>query len=108
MASPARRSVTRGCLYSYYRADPAHREALRGAVEALFRSVSQIFGVEGRWMQRKDDPDTFMAIAPEQEDLAGDVDALAQFVREQCERSGFRRLLADSGVRHDELFVEAG
>jgi hypothetical protein len=104
MASPARRSVTRGCLYSYYRADPAHREALRGAVEALFRSVSQIFGVEGRWMQRKDDPDTFMEIYAG----AADVDALAQFVREQCERSGFRRLLADSGVRHDELFVEAG
>jgi hypothetical protein len=103
MAAPAPRGVTRGCLYSYYRADPAHRDALRGAVETLFQTVSQTYGIEGRWMRRKDDPDTFMEIYTG----TADVEALAQFVREQCERLGFRRLLADSGVRHDELFVDA-
>jgi len=105
MAVTARRSVrvTRGCLYSYYRADPAHHEALRGAVEGLFRAVSQTYGVAGRWMRRKDDPYTFMEIYTG----AADVEALAQFVREECERAGFRRLLADAGVRHDELFVDA-
>lgn len=96
--------MTRGCLYSYYRADPAHWEALRGTVEALFRNVLETFGIEGRWMRRKDDPDTFMEIYSG----APDVEALAEFIREQCERSGFRRLLADAGVRHDELFVDAG
>jgi len=94
--------VTRGSLYSYYRIDPARRAALRGAVEALFRAVAQAHGVAGRWMQRKDDAQTFMEVYGD----SADVEALAAFVRQECERTGFRQLLADAAVRHDEIFVD--
>jgi hypothetical protein len=95
--------VTRGCLYCYYRADPAQIKALRNAVDALFRAVSENFSVQGRWLQRRDDPATCMEIYAD----VANVDALGQFLRQECERSGFRRLLADAGVRHDEVFVDA-
>lgn len=95
--------MTRGCLYCYYRGDPAHSKALRSAVDALFHAVSENFSVQGRWMRRKDDPDTFMEIYAD----VANIDALVEFIQEECERSGFRRLLADSGVRHDEVFVNA-
>ena len=95
--------MTRGCLYCYYRGDPAQSKALRNAVDALFRAVSENFSVQGRWMRRKDDPDTFMEIYAD----VANIDALVEFIQEECERSGFRRLLADSGVRHDEVFVDA-
>jgi len=95
--------VTRGSLYSYYRIEPARRAALRGAVEALFHAVVQAHGVQGRWMQRKDDPQTFMEVYGD----SADVEALAAFIRQECERTGFRQLLADAAVRHDEIFVDA-
>lgn len=97
--------MIRACLYTYYRVDPAQGKALRDAVEALFRTVAEKFGVRGRWMRRRDDPYTFMEIYTGGGDT--DVDALARFIQEECDRSGFRRMLADSGVRHDELFVDA-
>jgi len=95
--------VTRASLYCYYRADPAHRVALRSAVEALFRAVAQAHGVQGRWLHRKDDPQTCMEVYGD----SADVEALAAFIRQECERTGFRQLLADAGVRHDEIFVDA-
>jgi quinol monooxygenase YgiN len=95
--------VTRASLYSYYRVDPARRDALRSAVEALFQAVAQAHGVQGRWMHRKDDPETFMEVY----DNSEDVEALAAFIRQECERTGFRQLLADAGARHDEIFVDA-
>jgi uncharacterized small protein (DUF1192 family) len=95
--------VTSGSLYSYYRADPARREALRSAVEALFHAVAQTHGIQGRWMHRKDDPETFMEVY----DGSADLEALVAFIRQECERTGFRQLLADAGARHDEIFVDA-
>jgi len=95
--------VTRGCLYCYYRVDPAQSRALRNAVDALFHAVAENFSVQGRWMRRKDDPATCMEIYAD----VANVNALVQFIQQECERSGFRRLLADAGVRHDEVFVDA-
>jgi hypothetical protein len=54
-------------------------------------------------MHRKDDPQTCMEVYGE----SADVEALAAFIRQECERTGFRQLLADAGVRHDEIFVDA-
>lgn len=95
--------MTRATLYSYYRIDPARRGALRGAVDALFAAVAKAYGVRGRWMRRKDDPDTYLEVYADVEN----VDALALFVRRECEQSGFAALLADGTARHDEVFVDA-
>ncbi len=104
MAAPALRGVTRASLYTYYRINPQHRDALRAAVNGLFAAAARAYGVQGRWMQRKDDPDTFLEIYAEVEN----VDALASFLRRECQRSGFSGLLADGGARHEEIFVDAG
>jgi len=103
VASPALRGVTRASLYTYYRINPERRDALRVAVDALFVAAAQAYGARGRWMRRKDDPDTFLEVYPEVEN----VDALAAFLRRECERSGFSGFLADGGVRHEEIFVDA-
>jgi hypothetical protein len=95
--------VTRASLYTYYRIDPARRAALRTAVDALFAAVAQAYGVQGRWMRRKDDPGTYLEVYADVEN----VEALVLFVRRECERSGFAALLADGTARHDEVFVDA-
>jgi len=48
--------------YVYYRVDAARVDALRTAVEALFREVERACGVRGRWMRRRDDPTTYMEV----------------------------------------------
>ncbi|MDX1374137.1 MAG: DUF4936 family protein [Burkholderiales bacterium] len=95
--------MTRACLYTYYRIDPARQREARTAVEALFAAAAQAYGVRGRWMRRKDDPSTFLEVYAEVEN----VEALAAFIRSECERMGFVRLLADGAARHDEIFVDA-
>jgi len=95
--------VTRASLYSYYRIVPERRAEARAAVYALFAAVAQNHDVQGRWMRRRDDPQTHMEIYSDIED----VDALLAFIRRECERTGFARVLADAGARHDEIFVES-
>ena len=95
--------MTRASLYSYYRIDPERSKEARAAVDALFDAVAQAYGVQGRWMRRHDDPHTYMEIYAD----IDDVDGLLAFTRRECERMGFARLLADSGARHDEIFVDA-
>ncbi len=48
--------------YVYYRVEPARLDALRGAVQELFRSIENETGVRGRWMRRRDDPMTYMEV----------------------------------------------
>lgn len=95
--------MTGANLFVYYRIDPANRDALRVAVDALFDAVAQTHGVRGRWMRRREDPATWMEMYVD----AGDVTALATFIERHCERAGFGGLLADAGVRHVEIFVDA-
>lgn len=94
--------MTRASLYVYYRVDPARHGELRDAVRALFAAASA-HGAHGRWMRRRDDPSTYMEVYAD----VGDVDALVAFIRQECERTGFARLLGDGGTRHDEIFVDA-
>jgi quinol monooxygenase YgiN len=103
MAPPALRGVKRASLYTYYRIDPARREELRAVVDALFAAAAQAYGVQGRWMRRKDDPSTYLEVYADVENVA----ALAAFVQRECARIRFARLLADGGARHDEIFVDA-
>ncbi|MGH8672701.1 MAG: DUF4936 family protein [Burkholderiales bacterium] len=48
--------------YVYYRVDSARLEELRASVAKLFAAVERETGVRGRWMQRRDDPTTYMEV----------------------------------------------
>ena len=48
--------------YVYYRVDHARLEVLRTSVEKLFKTIESATGVRGRWMCRRDDPNTCMEV----------------------------------------------
>ena len=48
--------------YIYYRVVPARLPALRDEVERLLAAVERATGVRGRWMRRRDKPDTYMEV----------------------------------------------
>jgi uncharacterized protein DUF4936 len=48
--------------YVYYKLAPGRAEALRAQVDALFALVEERTGVRGRWMRRRDDPQTYMEV----------------------------------------------
>jgi hypothetical protein len=96
--------VKRASLYTYYRIKPERREDVRAAVDALFVAAAQAYGIQGRWMRRKDDPQTYLEIYADRD--VDHVEALTAFLHRECERIGFARLLADGSVRHDEIFVD--
>ena len=48
--------------YVYYKVELAQFAAMRAAVEKLFAIVERETGVRGRWMQRRDDPTTWMEV----------------------------------------------
>ena len=48
--------------YVYYRVELVRFAEMRAAVEKLFATVEREAGVRGRWMQRRDDPSTWMEV----------------------------------------------
>jgi hypothetical protein len=48
--------------YIYYKLDPARAAALRTEIERFFDLVERECGVRGRWMRRRDDPETYMEV----------------------------------------------
>src|SRR5687768_14596872 len=48
--------------YIYYKISPGQLEALRPRVQDLFRKAKLDFGVQARWMRRRDDPATYMEV----------------------------------------------
>ena len=48
--------------YVYYKVSPGQLEALRPRVQDLFRKAKLDFGVQARWMRRRDDPATYMEV----------------------------------------------
>ncbi|HEX9182758.1 MAG TPA: DUF4936 family protein, partial [Burkholderiales bacterium] len=48
--------------YIYYRVDASRLPGLRAEVEQLFGVVEHAVGVRGRWMRRRDKPDTYMEV----------------------------------------------
>jgi hypothetical protein len=48
--------------YVYYRIAPEQVVALRGRVQAMFKTLESQCGVRGRWMHRRDDPSTYMEV----------------------------------------------
>ena len=57
-------------FYIYYRVDASRLPALRAEVERLFDAVQRATGVRGRWMRRRDKPDTYMEIYEDVRDEA--------------------------------------
>lgn len=57
--------------YIYYKISPGQLEALRPRVQDLFRKAKLDFGVQARWMRRRDDPATFMEVYEGVKDEAG-------------------------------------
>jgi len=56
--------------YVYYRVQPERLPAVRGAVERLLGAVERATGVRGRWMRRRDKPDTYMEVYEDVRDEA--------------------------------------
>jgi len=48
--------------YVYYKIAPEQVAALRGRVQAMFKTIEAQCGVRGRWMHRRDDPSTYMEV----------------------------------------------
>ena len=48
--------------YVYYKISPDQLQALRPRVQDLFRKAKLDFGVDARWMRRRDDPATYMEV----------------------------------------------
>jgi hypothetical protein len=57
--------------YVYYKVPAGQLDALRPRVQDLFRKAKLDFGVQARWMRRRDDPATFMEVYEGVKDEAG-------------------------------------
>ncbi|HYD56298.1 MAG TPA: DUF4936 family protein [Burkholderiales bacterium] len=73
--------------YVYYKVEPARAEALRADVQSLFERVERACGVRGRWMRRRDDPETFMEVY---EDVQ-DAEAFESLLEREGAAFGFAR-----------------
>jgi hypothetical protein len=79
--------------YVYYKVTPEQAPQLGSAVRTLFKTMEKHCAVRGRWMQRRDDPTTYMEVYEDVKEAAA-FEAL-------LEREG-----AKLGVqRHTERFV---
>ena len=83
--------------YVYYKFDPARIEELRASVQALFRQVHDATSVQGQWLQRRDDPSTFMETYAD----VIDVDAFDRALARALEKSAFAGL---GIIRVTEIF----
>ena len=48
--------------YVYYKLSAEQVAPARLLVNELFEAIKQRFGVQGRWMRRRDDPTTYMEV----------------------------------------------
>jgi Domain of unknown function (DUF4936) len=48
--------------YVYYRVEARRLRSLRADIERLLGTVERATGVRGRWMRRRDKPDTYMEV----------------------------------------------
>jgi Domain of unknown function (DUF4936) len=57
--------------YIYYRVEATRLPGLRADIERLFGILERATGVRGRWMRRRDKPDTYMEVYEDVRDDAG-------------------------------------
>ncbi|HEX2649287.1 MAG TPA: DUF4936 family protein [Burkholderiales bacterium] len=48
--------------YVYYRVDQAALDSLRPRIKKLLEQIQNTFGIQGRWLRRRDDPSTYMEV----------------------------------------------
>jgi hypothetical protein len=56
--------------YIYYRVEAGRLPGLRAEVERVLGAVERATGVRGRWMRRRDKPDTYMEVYEDVRDEA--------------------------------------
>lgn len=57
--------------YIYYKLDAQAVPVARSRINELFEKIQKQFGVQGRWMRRRDDPATYMEVYEGVKDEAG-------------------------------------
>ena len=87
-------------FYIYYRVPAQNAERARAAVLELQRELSDIAGIGGRLLRRRDDETTWMEIYENVQDAARFEAELAKLV----ERQGLVALLAPGSSRKQEVF----
>jgi len=86
--------------YIYYRVPAENAVRARTAVSALQRELSDMTGIGGRLLRRRDDEVTWMEIYENVQDGARFEAGLAELV----ERHGISALLAPGSSRKQEVF----
>ncbi len=86
--------------YIYYRVPAENAARARTAVSALQRELSDMTGIGGRLLRRRDDEVTWMEIYENVQDGARFEAGLAELV----ERHGISALLAPGSSRKQEVF----
>ena len=87
-------------FYIYYRVHAQNAERARVAVNALQRELSEITGIGGRLLRRRDDETTWMEIYENVPDTARFEAEIAKLV----ERHGLAALLLPGSFRKQEVF----
>ena len=87
-------------FYIYYRVPALNAERARAAVNALQRELSDITGIGGRLLRRRDDETTWMEIYENVSDSARFEAEIAGLV----ERHGVAALLVPGSSRKQEVF----
>jgi hypothetical protein len=87
-------------FYIYYRVPAQNAERARAAVNALQRDLSDITGIGGRLLRRRDDETTWMEIYENVADAARFEADIAKLV----ERHGLAALLVPGSSRKQEVF----
>jgi len=88
--------------YIYYRVPAENAARARAAVGAMQRELSEIAGIGGRLLRRRDDETTWMEIyenVADAERFEAELGALA-------ERHGLAALLAPGSARKREVFLD--
>src|SRR5207247_2037062 len=96
---PLRRRVMLN-FYIYYRVPAQNAERARAAVRELQRELSDIAGISGRLLRRRDDDTTWMEIYEDVQDGKRFEAELAKLV----ERRGLAALLVPGSSRKQEVF----
>ena len=86
--------------YIYYKVPPERVSALRPMVEHLFSTVEKRLGVRGRWMRRRDDPETYMEVYENVDDQAHFEWELADI----ADKLKVKEFLEPDTTRHCECF----
>ena len=87
-------------FYIYYRVPAQNAERARAVVNALQRELSDIAGISGRLLRRRDDEATWMEIYENVQDVARFEAELAKLI----ERHGLAALLVPGSSRKQEVF----